>query len=166
MKAASGSLQKKSNAAEGNPKRELRRKKRRKPTAETGKREVPASGQKPGGAPFSHRSLGALKEQLAAGYLAERGYKIIEKNFYSRSGEIDLIAHEGGYLVFIEVKYRSSRRFGRPEEAVTPAKQRSIIRTAKYYLRRQGFSENTPCRFDVLAIDGEELHLIPNAFTL
>ncbi len=90
----------------------------------------------------------------------------MERNFYSRTGEIDLIAREDGYLVFVEVKYRSSWRFGSPEEAVTPAKQRSIVRTARFYLLRRGFPEGTPCRFDVLAIDGEELRLLRNAFSL
>lgn len=113
---------------------------------------------------INRRRIGGEKELAAAEYLAGRGYQILEHNFYSRFGEIDLVAREGGYLVFIEVKYRRNHAFGYPEEAVTPAKQRAILRTARYYMLRGRYPETTPCRFDVVAITGQEIRLIKNAF--
>ena len=113
---------------------------------------------------YNKRKTGFEKEQLAADYLSGLGMQILERNFYTRTGEIDLIAKDGDYLVFLEVKYRAGNRYGYPEEAVTPAKQQRIIRSARYYLYRQGLSETTPCRFDVLAIQGNQIRLIRNAF--
>ncbi len=113
----------------------------------------------------SKRSVGTAYEEKAAEYLQSRGYFILCRNFRCRQGEIDLIAREGGYLVFIEVKYRKSAGNGRPEEAVTLEKQRVISRTADYYRLRQGYGEETCCRFDVVAILGEEITLYKNAFS-
>lgn len=113
---------------------------------------------------INKRELGGEKELVAAEYLAERGYQILEHNFFCRSGEIDLIAKEGGYLVFIEVKYRKDGAFGSPEEAVTKRKQRVITKVARYYLLKNGYSQNTLCRFDVVAIAGQNIDLITNAF--
>ena len=70
----------------------------------------------------------------AAAYLKKKGYRILEANFRCRFGEIDLIARDGAYLVFIEVKYRSSLKDGDSLEAVNRGKQRKIIRVAEYYL--------------------------------
>lgn len=115
---------------------------------------------------YNKRSIGTKQEQVAANFLRENGYNIITMNFYCRSGEIDIIAKDQEYLVFIEVKYRSSLQNGYPEEAVHIRKQRSIIRAARFYMLSQGISEDTPCRFDVVVILGEEIKLISNAFTL
>lgn len=113
---------------------------------------------------INKRELGKEKELAAAEYLAGRGYRILEHNFFCRAGEIDLIAREGSYLVFIEVKYRKNGAFGSPEEAVTKGKQRVIAEVARYYLLKNGYPQNTLCRFDVVAIAGQEIHLIINAF--
>lgn len=113
---------------------------------------------------LNKRRLGQKQERIAADYLIKQGYQILEHNFYSRTGEIDLIAREGTFLVFIEVKYRKTNAFGFPEEAVTPAKQRTIRNTARYYMLLHHFPEATPCRFDVIAVTGEEIRLIRNAF--
>ena len=110
------------------------------------------------------RRLGAQKELAAAEYLSGCGYRILEHNFYSRIGEIDLVASEGGYLVFVEVKYRRTNALGYPEEAVTPAKQRAVLGAARYYMFKNGYPPETPCRFDVVAVMGEEIRLIKNAF--
>lgn len=110
------------------------------------------------------RALGAAKEALAEAYLRGQGYEILERNFYSRMGEIDLIAREDGYLVFLEVKYRKSSMSGHPAEAVTYRKQQKIYAAARYYLYKKGFPTDMPCRFDVVAIQGEEITLIKNAF--
>lgn len=77
--------------------------------------------------------VGALAEDFAANFLSAQGYKIIDRNFRSRFGEIDIIALHGNLLVFVEVKARWSLKFGRPEEAVTPQKIWKITKTAEYY---------------------------------
>jgi len=72
-------------------------------------------------------------EDLASDYLAKKGYKILERNFRKRYGEIDIVALDRNTLVFIEVKTRSSNQFGSPLESITPWKLKSVIKTAQYY---------------------------------
>ena len=115
---------------------------------------------------YNKRTIGSDKEMLAAKYLTEHGYVILEQNFYTRHGEIDIIAMNQNYLVFIEVKYRTSSKIGTPEEAVTQRKQNSIIHAAKYYLYRHGISFDTPCRFDVIVILNDNITLYKNAFDM
>jgi len=110
------------------------------------------------------RQLGARKEDMAVKFLEDSGYQIIEKNFYSKIGEIDIIARDGNYFCFIEVKYRSQKRYGYPQEAVTPAKQNKIIRTALYYMMKKHLPENTAFRFDVVVILADDITVIKNAF--
>lgn len=111
-----------------------------------------------------NRKTGTQYEVLAASYLQGLGFEILQHNFSSRFGEIDLIAKEGKYLVFVEVKYRATDSGGHPLEAVDVRKQRRIIKTAEFYLLRYGFAEDTPCRFDVVGIIGEEICHVRNAF--
>lgn len=100
----------------------------------------------------STRNLGLVGESLAAKILHQKGYKIIEKNFRSKLGEIDIIALEGDTLVFIEVKTRWTKEYGPPEEAVTPRKIRSIIKTGQYYkLLHPKLPE--ALRIDVVTVD-------------
>jgi len=115
-------------------------------------------------------SLGAWGEDQAAEYLRKRGMKIIERNFTTRVGEIDIIAKDRSTLVFVEVKTRRSALFGTPQEAVGLRKQRQIIRTAHWYLQNNGFGKLQP-RFDVIAIlcqSGGEAQIthIVDAFSL
>ena len=110
------------------------------------------------------RQIGSEKEQIAKKYLESKGYHIIEQNFYAKGGEIDLIARENGYLVFIEVKYRKDSVAGHPLEAVDYQKQNKLRYTAQYYMYKNRISESTPCRFDVVAILGDEIMLIKDAF--
>lgn len=110
------------------------------------------------------RSLGTKHEQIAAEYLKTMGYLITETNFRCRQGEIDLIARDGEYLVFVEVKYRADSRAGEPEEAVTPAKRRTILQVARFYLYCHRLPETTKCRFDVVAIKGDKVRVIKDAF--
>ena len=110
------------------------------------------------------RKLGLEKEELAAAYLLEQNVQILDKNFYFHGGELDLIAKDGEYLCFIEVKYRKSDTYGYPEEAVTVAKQRKMIHGAKLYLYQRQYPADTPCRFDVISIYKEEIHWIQDAF--
>ena len=112
----------------------------------------------------SSRERGAKYEELAAEYLQKQGFQILQRNFSSRFGEIDLIAREGRYLVFVEVKYRKDISCGYPEEAVSARKQQRIRHTASWYLYRHGYGEDLPCRFDVVSITGEKISLIRDAF--
>ena len=113
------------------------------------------------------REIGSKYEELAAAYLTEHGYKILEKNFHAgRYGELDLIAEDkDGTLVICECKYRSENTYGDPLMAVDKRKQRQICRMTLFYFGRHGYGMEHPCRFDVIAVygDGTVLH-IKNAF--
>lgn len=111
----------------------------------------------------SSRQTGTDYERAVGYYLEQLGYEILEYNYRCRAGEIDLVAKDGEYLVFCEVKYRSDRRKGGPLEAVGPAKQKTIFRCAMFYLTERHI-ENVPCRFDVIGIEGTEVTYIKNAF--
>lgn len=98
--------------------------------------------------------VGRAGEQAAAAHLSSLGYRILARNVRFRAGEIDLVAREAGYLVFVEVKTRTGHGFGTPAEGVTPAKQRQLVRLAGLYLAGLG-GEAPPCRFDVVAVEPE-----------
>jgi len=98
------------------------------------------------------RVLGSLGERKALEYLKSLGYDILAVNFYSQRGEIDIIAEDKGVLSFIEVKTRTSKKFGAPEESVTFRKRERIVRTALYYLNARGWPRLS-CRFDVLTVN-------------
>ncbi len=113
------------------------------------------------------KQVGATGEDLAAAHLKKQGYKILERNYRTPIGEIDLVAWHRGVLVIIEVKTRRSGKFGSPQEAVHPAKQERLRNLAKYYLQQQGLRDVT-VRFDVVGIlwrDGKpQIEVIPGAF--
>lgn len=111
------------------------------------------------------RSIGTEYEERAVQYLQDLGWTILERNYRCRQGEIDIIARDGGCLVFIEVKYRKDAKFGNPAEAVAPAKQKRIIRTAYYYICTH-HGTMPACRFDVIGILGEDMVHYKNAFTV
>lgn len=113
---------------------------------------------------MNKRQTGAAYEIKAEEYLLGNGYKILERNFRNRSGEIDLIAKKGGQIHFVEVKYRTTAMYGSPLEAVDFRKQNQIRKVAMYYLMKNKLSEWTPCQFDVIAFEGEEMTHIENAF--
>ena len=112
----------------------------------------------------NHRVTGRRREEQAAAFLKRNGYEILEQNYRDRYGELDLVAREDDTLVFVEVKYRKDTAMGYPEEAVGAGKQRQIRRMAAHYLYRKGLPEDVSCRFDVVAILGEEIRLIRDAF--
>lgn len=112
----------------------------------------------------NRRKVGRTYEEAAAVFLEQRGWKILERNFSCRAGEIDLIAQDGRVLVFLEVKYRKNADFGTPAEAVTARKRSRLCRTADYYRMLHRIPEQQPCRFDVAAILGENIEVIKNAF--
>lgn len=101
------------------------------------------------------RAIGTQYETKAALYLEKKGYVILEKNFRTRYSEIDIIAKDGDTYVFCEVKYRSNNHFGSPFDAVDVRKQRRITRAAMYYCVSKNIL-NCPCRFDVIAIYGND----------
>lgn len=102
---------------------------------------------------------GAYGEDFAAAYLQQHRCKIEKRNFHSRYGEIDVIASNTKYLIFLEVKTRAKNAMVRPLEAVTLSKQRKIIKTAQYYLLR--FPTQLQPRFDVMGIvAGEDGHSV------
>ena len=117
----------------------------------------------------TRQKFGERGESLAVWYLKKNGYKIIEQNYRTKLGEIDIIAKEKNTLVFVEVKSRSSTRYGNPKWAVTPKKQRKISMVALSYLKAAKQSD-ARARFDVVAIssflDPPQIEIIKNAFEL
>ncbi len=112
----------------------------------------------------NRRTLGTKYEDMAISYLESNGYEIIDRNFSCKMGEIDIIALDSGYLVFVEVKYRSDSRFGSPLEAVDYRKQEKIRRSAMYYISTLHGTSYQKIRFDVVGILGQDITLIRNAF--
>ena len=110
------------------------------------------------------RTTGSHYEAQVAAFLQKQGFQILEQNYRCRSGEIDLIARDGKYLVFIEVKYRSNRRAGTALEAINNRKVEQVRRVAAVYLCQKRYPENTPVRFDAAGVDGEQITYIKNAF--
>ena len=113
---------------------------------------------------FNRRAIGTEYETLACEYLTRHGYQILCRNFRCRQGEIDIIARDRDYLVFIEVKYRRDEHEGDPAEAVDYRKQKKICKTADYYRMLRRIPDNQSCRFDGVAIQGREIRVIRNAF--
>ena len=111
----------------------------------------------------NNRSIGSIYEKMAGTYLEKQGYQILEYNMFCRAGEVDIVAREGDYLVFVEVKYRANTACGDPLEAVSVMKQRTISKCALSYLKKHRMWD-VPVRFDVVGILGEEINLIRNAF--
>ncbi|MBN3032539.1 MAG: YraN family protein [Candidatus Saganbacteria bacterium] len=112
--------------------------------------------------------IGREGEAAAEVYLQQRGYRIIERNYRSQQGEVDLIAREGEFLVFVEVKNYSFRSYGAPAGAVRKNKRQSIIHAAQTYLYKNKIN-GTHCRFDVVTLyrrpDGSRaIELYKNAF--
>lgn len=112
---------------------------------------------------MNNRKSGIEGENLAADYLKRHGYKILERNFACKTGEIDIVCEYGKTLVFVEVKARENTLFGTPAEAVTPRKINSLVRTAQAYLVKSG-KLNYPCRFDVVEVFKGEINHIEDAF--
>lgn len=109
---------------------------------------------------------GGAAEDRAAHWCRERGWRLLERNFRARGGEIDLICLDGETLVFIEVRQRRSVRYGGAAASVTPGKQRKVVRAAQHYLQSHPPMARRPARFDVLALGREaDIDWIKSAFT-
>lgn len=114
------------------------------------------------------RQTGARGERIAASFLDRKGYRIRETNFRCREGEIDIVAEQGGFLVFVEVRTKTNAAFGTPEESITAAKKEKLVTLAQTYIESHaGLPANW--RIDVVAIElgpkgkVSRLHLIKNA---
>lgn len=113
-------------------------------------------------------SLGKRGEIVAAESLRQKGYRILERNYRCKIGEIDIVAEKDGRLLFIEIKTRRSDHYGLPQEAVHPIKQKKILRTAEWYLKEHKATDR-PVGFEVIAVQwhddrAPEVRCIPNAF--
>jgi putative endonuclease len=111
------------------------------------------------------RELGQRYEAIAEQLLTGLGYRVVERNFTCRGGEIDLVCLDGEVLVFVEVRGRANDEHGAPEETIGRLKQRRLLRAAWVYLLRRGLGEPA-CRFDVIAIDVRGARLYRDAFQL
>jgi putative endonuclease len=124
---------------------------------------------------LQRKALGTEGEEIAVRYLKRRGYRILERNYRIRLGEIDIIAEQGTDLVFVEVKTRADAQFGSPFESVTLPKQRQLAKVALEYLSRKNW-HNRPARFDVVGVrvttpdalrpGDASIELVQNAFDL
>ena len=115
-----------------------------------------------------HLQRGRRAERLACRYLERQGLSIIKRNFHCKCGEIDLIMREGNSLVFVEVRYRSSQRFGTAAETILPDKVQRLRSSAEYFLQQHKRFDELYSRSDVIGITGTleepEVHWIRDAF--
>ena len=114
---------------------------------------------------IQRQQIGKKGEQRAVAYLKKNGYRILELNYRTRLGEIDIIAKDGKTIAFIEVKARRSSQFGNPKWAITPKKQRHMSMVALYYLKATRQNQEK-ARFDVVTIQSEKIEIVKNAFEL
>ncbi len=114
---------------------------------------------------FYKKLLGRIGEKEAASYLKKQGYTIVEKNYKNVFGEIDIIAKDGEYTVFTEVKTRTGEEFGAPCEAVDYRKRQKYAKIAKCYLAGKGLTD-TACRFDVIEVENGKINHIKDAFSV
>lgn len=116
----------------------------------------------------SRRECGQAVESAALAFLQQHGMRVLARNAHARSGELDLVMHDGESLVFVEVRYRASNAFGGAAASVDAFKRRKLVRAAQVYLMRHPQFANAPCRFDVVAASGKvaapELNWIRDAF--
>lgn len=97
------------------------------------------------------KQTGRRGEDIAAAFLAGKGYRVIDRNWSCPAGELDIVAREGDCLVFVEVRTRAGARFGGPEESITPAKQARLVALAQAYLQQPG-APSLSWRIDVVAV--------------
>ena len=108
------------------------------------------------------RLVGNEYEERAVKYLVSQGFQIVERNFTIRGGEIDIVARDNNYLVFVEVRFRKS---GLAAESIGKMKKMRICRAAHFYLMKRAISPDSPIRFDVILINANGIEHIPNAFS-
>ena len=116
---------------------------------------------------YQRHVVGRSGEDIASKYLEDNGYEIIARNFYCKQGEIDIVAKDKNELVFVEVKTRTNEIYGRPVDAITPYKQKHLIKSIEYFLYKYKL-ENVFIRIDVIEVYAEnenkyEINHIKNA---
>ncbi len=111
----------------------------------------------------ARQNLGKKGEALAEAHLIDKGFQLLERCFRCRLGELDLVMQDGDTLVFVEVRTRHSSRFGSAAESIDQAKQKKLVRMAAFYLQGKRLQQ-VPVRFDVVAITGDKLEHIADAF--
>jgi len=115
-----------------------------------------------------HLQRGHSAEKRAYDYLRKHGLKLLERNFRTPFGEIDLVMKHKETVIFIEVRFRRSENFGSPAETIDSRKQARLRASAEYYIQNNQHAADRPCRFDVVAISGEvndkNLLWLKNAF--
>jgi putative endonuclease len=112
---------------------------------------------------LNKRAIGSEAEEWAVKVLKKEGYKVVERNYRSPFGELDIIAEEGGFLVFVEVKRRDTESFGNPLDAITATKKRHMIKSALFYIKSHPHADKR-VRFDVVGIGIHGVKLVRNAF--
>ncbi len=113
---------------------------------------------------MNKRKTGAERETMALEYLESEGCRVLDRNVYTRRGEIDAVVEDEDCIVFVEIKYRRTGSAGYAAEAVDARKQKRISDCARYYILSHGLSMDRPYRFDVVAIDADDVRWIRNAF--
>lgn len=114
------------------------------------------------------RDKGTAYEDVALSHLERQGLRLVERNYRTKRGEIDLIMRQDETLVFVEVRYRAPNRYGTGLDSIDRHKRRKIVWAAQHYLQRTRLDRQMACRFDVIAVDGqspENLTWLPRAFT-
>lgn len=125
--------------------------------------QIPAGADCPG--QLSRKQTGDVWELKARRWLEGKGLRFVAANVRGRGGEIDLIMKDGQTIVFVEVRYRQSSRFGGAAASVTLAKQKKLLQTAHLWLaRHNGSFDTVDCRFDVVAFTGNDIQWLKNAF--
>lgn len=118
-----------------------------------------------GAGKLSRKQTGDAWEAQARHWLESKGLRFIAANVHVRGGEIDLIMKDGAATVFVEVRFRTSTRYGGAASSVTRSKQTKLLHTARLWLaRHNGSFETTDCRFDVIAFTGSQIEWFKNAF--
>jgi len=108
------------------------------------------------------KQIGDAGEEIAVRHLVTQGLRVLARNFRVKGGEIDIVCRDGVTTVFVEVRKRTSTRFGGAVYSITPTKQRRLILAARHWLAQHG---DSACRFDCVLLDGDKLEWVKNAFS-